>query len=177
MERKSILGKKAALIVVDVQRKFSLDKPEWPEIRQKGVEGMNRYMSMFREAGRPVILMAFEGETHNPYFGDDGDEWLQGLEVKDTDIVLKKYGMSSFKDTELEKTLKETGSDIIIVIGMYAELCVAATFYSGIEHDFSSYVGHGGMIAWCGDKGLEAAELVCGTVTEDMVRDKLGLKK
>ena len=53
MKRTSILGEKAALVVVDVQRKFSLDRPEWPELRQKGVEGMNRYMDMFRRAGRP----------------------------------------------------------------------------------------------------------------------------
>ena len=83
--------------------------------------------------------------------------------------------MSSFKDTELEMTLKETGSDIIIVIGMYAEFCVAATFFSGIEHDFSSYVGKGGMIAWNNPGGLEATELLCGTATEELVRQKLGL--
>ena len=175
MHRSSILGNNMALVVVDVQRKFSLDRPEWPELREVGVQGMNRYMKMFREAGRPVILMAFEGDTHNPYFGDDGEEWLQGLDVQPTDIVLKKYGMSSFKDTELEKTLKETGSDIIIVIGMYAEFCVAATFFSGIEHDFSSYVGKGGMIAWNNPGGLEATELLCGTATEELVRQKLGL--
>lgn len=175
MKRSSILGEKAALVVVDVQRKFSIDRPDWLEIRQKGVEGMNRYMSTFREAGRPVILMAFEGETHNPYDGDDGDEWLQGLDVRDGDIILTKYGMSSFKNTELEETLKKTGSDIMVVIGMYAEFCVAATFFSGIEKDFSSYIGHDGMIAWNNPGGLEATEMLCGTVTLDMVREKLGL--
>ncbi len=175
MNRKQILGKNAALVVVDVQRKFSIDRPDWPELRQKGVEGMNRYMDMFRRAGRPVILMAFEGETHNPYFGDDGEEWLQGLDVQPTDIILTKYGMSSFKSTKLEQTLKDTDSDIIIVIGMYAELCVAATYFSGIEHDFSSYVGHNGMISWNNPGGLEATELLCGTVTEELVREKLGL--
>ena len=175
MHRMSILGDKVALVVVDVQRKFSLDRPDWPEIRQTGVDGMNRYMDMFRKAGRPVIIMAFEGETHNPYFGDDGEEWLQGLDVKPSDIVVTKYGMSSFKDTKLEQTLKETGSDAIVVIGMYAEFCVAATFFSGIEHDFSSYVGHDGMIAWNNPGGLEATEMLCGTVTEDLVKEKLGL--
>ena len=74
MHRTQLLGDKAALVVVDVQRKFSIDRPDWEEIRDKGVAGMNRYMDMFRRAGRPVILMAFEGETHNPYNGDDGDD-------------------------------------------------------------------------------------------------------
>ena len=175
MHRTQLLGDKAALVVVDVQRKFSIDRPDWEEIRDKGVAGMNRYMDMFRRAGRPVILMAFEGETHNPYFGDDGDEWLQGLDVHDTDIVLTKYGMSSFKNTKLEQTLKDTGSDIMVVIGMYAEFCVAATFFSGIEHDFSSYVGDGGLIAWNNPGGIEATELLCGTATEELVREKLGL--
>ncbi len=175
MMRSSMLGTKAALVVVDVQRKFSIDTPDWPEIRKKGVDGMNRYMDLFRQAGRPVILMAFEGETHNPYNGDDGDEWMQGLDVKDTDIVLTKYAMSSFKKTELEKTLRETGSDIIVVIGMYAEFCVAATFFSGIERDFSSYIGQGGVIAWNNPGGIEATEMLCGTATFEMVKEKLGL--
>ncbi len=175
MKRTSMLGEKAALVVVDAQRKFSIDTPDWPEIRQKGVDGMNRYMRLFREAGRPVILMAFEGETHNPYNGDDGDEWLQGMEVKDTDIILTKYAMSSFKKTELEKTLKDTGSDIMVIVGMYAEFCVAATFFSGIEHDFSTYIAHDGLIAWNNPGGIEATEMLCGTVPYEMVRAKLGL--
>ena len=175
MHRTSILGNNLALVVVDVQRKFSLDRPDWPEIRQKGVDGMNRYMDMFRKAGRPVILMAFEGETHNPYFGDDGDEWIQGLRVEPTDLIVTKYGMSSFKDTLLEKTLMETGSDVIVVIGMYAELCVAATYFSGIEHDFSSYIGKGGIISWQNPGGIEATEMICGMASEDLVRQKLGV--
>ncbi|MBR5998879.1 MAG: isochorismatase family protein, partial [Candidatus Methanomethylophilaceae archaeon] len=85
------------------------------------------------------------------------------------------YGMSSFKNTMLEQTLKDTGSDIMVVIGMYAEFCVAATFFSGIERDFSSYVGDGGLIAWNNPGGIEATELLCGTATEELVREKLGL--
>ena len=177
MHRSSILGKHLALVVVDAQRKFAIDRPDWAEIMRPGVEGMNRYMRMFREAGRPVILMAFQGETHNPYWGDDGDEWLQGLDVQSSDIILEKTAMSSFKNTKLEETLKTTDSDAIIIIGAYAELCVAATFYSAIEHDFSAYIGKGAIIAWTNPGGIEATELLCGLATEDLVRSKLAEEK
>ena len=176
MHRTSIIGDDLALVVVDVQRKFAIDRPDWDSIRDKGVKGMNRYLEMFRKAKRPVIVMAFEGDTHNPYYGTDGEEWLQGLNIKeDSDIILKKYGMSSFKNTELEATLKKLNVSTIIVIGMYAEFCVAATFFSGIEHDFSTYIGQGGLISWNNPGGVEATELLCGTASEELVKTKLGL--
>ena len=177
MHRSSILGSNLALVVVDAQRKFSIDRPDWAEIRDPGVAGMNRYMRMFREAGRPVILMAFQGETHNPYSGDDGDEWLQGLDVQPSDIIVDKTCMSSFKNTELEETLKRTGSDTVVIIGAYAEFCVAATFFSAIEHDIHAYIGKGGIIAWNNPGGIEATEMLCGTASEELIRSKLFEKK
>ena len=175
MHRTHLLGNNLALIVVDAQRKFSIDRPDWAEIRDPGVAGINRYARMFRKAGRPVIFMAFEGETHNPYDGDDGDEWLQGLEFEPTDIVVKKYAMSSFKGTELDAVLKRTNTDSVVIVGAYAELCVAATYFSATEHDYSSYIGKGAIIAWTNPGGVEATELMCGMATEELVKEKLKL--
>ena len=175
MHRSQILGNNLALIVVDAQRKFAINRPDWPEIMRPGVEGINRYARMFRQAGRPVIFMAFEGETHNPYDGDDGDEWLQGLEVEPTDIIVTKYAMSSFKGTELDAVLKRYNTEAVVVVGAYAELCVAATYYSAVEHDYHAYIGKGAIIAWTNPGGVEAVELISGVATEDLVRDKLGL--
>ena len=175
MKRTEMLGENTALIVVDAQRKFPVDVPDWESVRDAGVAGINRYAEMFRKAGRPVFLMYFEGESHSLYEGDDGDEWLQGLHVEPSDIVVVKRYMSSFKGNDLEEQLRSRGVDCVLICGPYAEFCVSATYFSAAERDFWAYLAHGALISWNNPGGCEAAEMLCGTVDEETVRRKLGL--
>ena len=66
MQRDYIYGEKAALVVVDPQRKFTLPTDDWEEIRGRTVPEINRYARLFREHGLPVIFIAFQGPAHIP---------------------------------------------------------------------------------------------------------------
>ena len=52
MQRDYIYGEKAALVVVDPQRKFTLPTDDWEEIRGRTVPEINRYARLFREHGK-----------------------------------------------------------------------------------------------------------------------------
>ena len=110
-----IWGRKMALVIVDPQRKFSLKVPDWDERMGSAVEGMNRFSRIFRRYGAPVILVRFEGASHCSYEGDDGDDWLPGLETSPSDIVVPKRNMSCFKETDLLKVMQENGIDCALV--------------------------------------------------------------
>lgn len=176
MMRDRIWGSSLALVVVDPQRKFALKDPEWSEIRDRAVEGMNRYIRIFREHSAPTIFIHFDGQPHVPYEGADGDDWLQGIDFRDSDIVVHKGCMSCFKQTDLEEVLRGLGIDSILLIGMLTEYCVTSTYFSASERGISACLGKGALIEYNHD-GNHAAEIICSTVTEDVVETFLDGKQ
>ena len=163
-----IWGKRMALVIVDPQRKFSLKIPDWNDRMASAVEGMNRFSRIFRRYGAPVVFVRFEGASHCGYEGDDGDEWLPGLETDASDIVVPKRNMSCFKETDLLSVLQERGVDCALYVGMLTEFCVISTYYASSERGVVPYLGKGATIAYNPD-GNWAAQLVCSTVDEATV--------
>jgi nicotinamidase-related amidase len=159
----SIYGSELALVVVDPQRKFTLNVPDWKERRDSAVKGINEFARVFRENGAPVIFIHFDGASHCDYGGDDGDECLEGIESSEDDIVIHKSNMSCFKDTDLEATLEGLGVDCAVYAGMLTEFCVVTTYFGSLERGVFPYMGRGALIPY-NSKGNEAAEILCNTV-------------
>ena len=168
MHRDKIWGTKMAMVVVDPQRKFSLPTPDWERTRDEAVANINSYARIFRERGIPVFFIFFDGESHVPYKGTDGDEWLLGIETDPTDIVVHKSHMSCFKETVLEKELKSRGFDCILLTGMLTEFCVAGTYFGAIDRDINAYLGKGALIAYS-PEGNPASEVLCNTLEKDVL--------
>ncbi len=158
-----VWGKKLALVIIDPQRKFSLDLPDWASRRDSAVAGINAFARIFRENGAPVVFIHFDGASHTGYPGDDGDEWLQGIETDPSDIVVHKQNMSCFKQTELEEVLRSRGVDCAVYTGMLTEYCVISTYFGSSERSIFPYLGEGALIPYNAE-GNKAAELICNTV-------------
>lgn len=77
----NIWGSRMALLVVDMQRKFAMERDDWDNTRYSVVSEINSLAEMFRSYGRPVIFVATDGEGHGLCKGNDGDGWLEGLEA------------------------------------------------------------------------------------------------
>ncbi|MBE6522176.1 MAG: cysteine hydrolase [Thermoplasmata archaeon] len=163
MIRDYIWGKHLALIVIDPQRKFTLSIDEWSERMVPAVEGINRFLKIFRENGAPVIFIHFDGPSHTGYHGEDEDEWLPGIESAETDIVVHKKHMNCFKETDLEKILKDNNIDCAVFTGMLTEFCVATTYFAASERGVFPYMGKGALIPYNKD-GNWAAEIMCSMV-------------
>ena len=163
MAIRKIWGNKLALVVIDPQRKFTLEVPDWEERRDFAVKHINQFSKLFRERGAPVIFVCFDGESHCEYKGDDGEEWLQGIEIYDSDIIVHKEHMSCFKRTNLLEILQEHDVDCPILCGMLTEFCVVSTYYSAKERDLGAYIARDALIPYH-KEGNEAAYLICGVV-------------
>ena len=168
MIRDYIWGKQLALIIVDPQRKFSLSVDDWKDRMESAVSSINSFTEIFRRYGAPVIFIHFDGESHTGYKGDDADEWLPGIITADTDIVVHKKHMNCFKETDLEKVLKDQNVDCAIFTGMLTEFCVATTYYAAAERGIFPYMGKDALIPYDA-KGNEAAEIMCSVVTTETV--------
>lgn len=125
---------------------------------------INEFAGCFRRHGAPVVFVAFDGESHCEYRGDDGDEWFEGIETSPSDIVVHKRSMSCFKDTDLEHVLRGRGVDCILLAGAFTEFCVISTYFSASDRGIAPFIGRGASIAYDHEKGNPAAEVLCNVV-------------
>ena len=164
-----VWGKKLALVVIDPQRKFTIESPDWESKRDSAVKGINAYARLFREYGMPVIFIGYDGPSHTGYNADDSDEWLPGIETAESDILVMKRNMSCFKENGLSDVLTKLGVETIILCGMLTEFCVASTYFTAGDHGFVAYLAHEALIPY-GPEGNKAAYILCNTVNADVLR-------
>jgi len=140
--------RKLALVIVDVQKKFLIGSDDQTPISaKKHYPVMSRAIDMFREAGRPVIWILFKGPTHQQGITDDPFDLLDGFEIKEGDHIVEKYHMNSFYNTTLADVIHENDCDSALLMGMYAQHCVMATFWGAFDKDVSPYMLKDGLIS------------------------------
>ena len=140
--------RKLALVIVDVQKKFIIGADDSTlESARLHTETMNKAIDMFRDAGRPVIWILYEGSTCMEGITDDTMQLLDGFEIKDTDHVVKKYHMNSFNNTALSDIILKNDCDAALVMGMFAQYCVMATYWGAFDKGISPYMMKGGLIS------------------------------
>lgn len=164
--------RKIALVVIDVQRKFTGGSiPE--KVSEDKIETINMATKMFHENGRPVIFVHYDGPCEcSKYSKNDGDEYLKGIITDPRDIIVHKDSMNSFTNTKLAEVVKECGCDSILLAGMMTQFCVMGTYFGSFEHGLSPYLLIGGTIA-SEDKYDDAAYALCKTFSLDEVKENL----
>ena len=136
-----------ALLIIDVQEAFIGHRKEEKEYHNT-FEYINETASLFRKAGKPVIVIRdIEGGN------DDTFQNVEELITQDSDVeVLKEYS-NSFWKTNLEEILKEKNIDFVVLCGNAAEYCVLATYNGAIERNFGAAMLQHGIFA-CNPSGL-----------------------
>ena len=168
--------RKIALVVVDVQRKFTGRSISADSCKER-IEVINKATSKFRESGRPVIFIFYDGPGHcSVYDKDDGDEYLHGIVTDPKDIIVHKEHLNSFQETKLADVVKECGCDSILLAGMVTQYCVMGTYYGAFEHKISPYLLEGGTIA-TEEKYNTAACTLCKIFTLEDIEENLSTTK
>ena len=141
--------KKMALVVIDVQKKFVITTHDDKELSfYSKLRNINTLTDMFRKAGRPVIFVKFiGGADHGLYTGDDKDEFYDEIVYKPTDIVVEKGHMNSFKETDLEKVIKDNGCDALLICGTVSEYCVISTYYAAFDYNLTPYIAKDAIVS------------------------------
>ena len=169
--------RKLALVIVDVQKKFIIDaKDTTLESVSRNTPLMLKVIDMFRAANRPVIWILFEGPTHQDGITDDSNLLLDGFEIKESDYVVRKYHMNSFYNTNLSDIIHSEGCDAALIMGMYAQHCVMATYWGAFDKELSPYLMKDGLIS-TDEKYCELSVELCKYYSLEELESNLRIHK
>lgn len=170
--------RRIALVIIDAQLKFFTDPDaESNENRRIHVPIIDRALRMFHAAGRPVIFVLYDGYTHDTMIKDPALEHIiPELEPGPDDLMVHKYHMNSFRNTNLADVVKSVGCDSVLLAGAYTQYCVMASYFGASDHNLSAYLLKDGTIA-TEEKAVMAAEMICKTFDLDDVAENLATTK
>ncbi len=142
-----IKGKRLALIVVDMQNKYTIGPLK--KFSAEILPVINDAISTFRKADRPVIFIRMDASPQDtPSDVTDPDGYIEGLGIHDDDIIVGKVEMSAFCRTDLADVLRDLGVDGIVVCGLVARFCVLSTYYGAFDHGISPYLLRNGTASY-----------------------------
>ena len=164
--KRSGLGRRPALVIIDVQYRTVGTKPmpfaeaikEFPtscgEIGWAAARNMARLLTFFRERRWPVIYPyvspkeSFDkGRLSEKVpalmtVAKNGYDFMAEIAPADGDILLPKKHPSAFFGTPLTSYLVDLGVDTLIVTGCTTSGCVRGTVVDGFAYNFRAIVPH-----------------------------------
>lgn len=165
--------RRLALVIIDVQKIF-ITGPDDSTLESAAAHTplMLSVIERFRNAGRPVIWVLYEGETCLEGVTDDIYELLDGFSIADSDTVVVKHHMNAFNETDLAETIKAKDCDAILIMGMFAQYCVMSSYWAAIDKGISPYMMKGGLLS-TEEKYCDLATELCKYYTLDELDENL----
>ena len=119
-----------ALLVIDVQNGFL-------EGKDKLVDKISKLAEHFRENNDKVIAFKHIDEAG----GSPIEKGISGADIPDkilghTDALLEKRYPISFKETDLDKILTESGIDEVYITGFNMEYCILFTSIAAADRGY-----------------------------------------
>jgi nicotinamidase/pyrazinamidase len=139
-----------ALIVVDLLRDTFEMHPESSIVQaaKAFMPRLNDLIAAFHQKALPVVFACdsflpgdfiFKGKmAPHSLRGTPGADVISELNVLPQDHVLSKRRFSAFFKTDLDQTLRNLGSDTVLVTGIATPICVLTTALDAVSHDFSA---------------------------------------
>ncbi len=137
-----------ALLLIDVQKGVHvLNHWGGPTGRMNNPEcqgNLGRLLTDFRAHHRQIAFTRHDSkEPDSPLkFALHTGEQLEGLEIDDGDIVVKKDVNSGFIGTSLEIELRRAGINRLVVAGYFTNFCVETTVRMAGNMGFDVYLVH-----------------------------------
>ena len=167
LARRSLgLGKRPALVLVDMIRGFTDPACPLGSACAPVIEANARLLAAFRAANLPVFFttVLYRNEAQARVFRNripalnlltPDSQWVQvdpALTPLAGEPVIEKQWASSFFRTDLDARLKAAGADSLVVTGLTTSGCVRATVVDGLQHDYPVVVPREAV----GDRNLQA---------------------
>jgi len=151
------IGKRTALVVVDMQVDFCPGGALPVHEGDKVIPVLNEYIRKFTAAGAPIIFTRDWHPSDHSSFKSQGGPWpphcVQNTEgakfhtslkiPRGAEIVSKAdkkdEAYSFFQGTDLAKRLHERGIKTLFVGGLATDYCVKETILDGLREDFQVY--------------------------------------
>lgn len=129
---------KPALLIIDIQNAFL---PMIPD-REKEVAlyCINNYIQLFRSHNLPIIRVYHQSKEYGVEPGNDQFEFPASVEIKPEDAKVIKTYPDGFNKTDLDKVIRESGSNTLFLCGLSAVGCVLATWIGANNHDYQAFM-------------------------------------
>ncbi|HOV12573.1 MAG TPA: isochorismatase family protein [Bacteroidales bacterium] len=158
---------KPALLVIDIQNVYLQMVPE----REKEVAlyYINGLIELFRKHGYPVIRIYHHDKESGPAPGTEQFEFPSSVLIKaDDPKIIKTYG-DGFNKTNLDKVIKEQGSNTLFLCGLSAVVCVLATWIGAQNNDYKAFMVKDAIMSHNSDY-TNSVEDMFNAVSYDMVK-------
>ncbi|MCX6246721.1 MAG: isochorismatase family protein [Bacteroidetes bacterium] len=126
-----------ALLVIDIQNEFL------PMVQDKEKENalfmINAMIGLFRQEGFPVVRVYHSDPLRGPKEGTEGFNFPKTTMVLPEDpMVIKQHG-SGFKETGLDKILKDRNVNTVFITGLSAVGCALATYIEAGDLGYNNF--------------------------------------
>lgn len=129
---------KPALLVIDIQNAYLTMIPE--KEKEMGLLYINALIDLFRKNGYPVIRIYHYSKEYGPKPDTEQFEFPTSVLIKPDDPkIIKNYG-DGFNKTDLDKILKEKGTNTVFLCGLSAVGCVLATWIGAQNYDYKAFM-------------------------------------
>lgn len=157
---------KPALLVIDIQNAFL---PMMSADKEMAMEYINALIGLFRQQGYPVIRVYHSSTEYGVTQGTEGFEYPETVKILPTDpMVVKTYG-DGFNKTDLDKVIRETGSNTLFLCGLSAVGCVLSTWIGAQNNDYKAFMVKDAIISHNAEY-TENVEQMFDAVTYDVVQ-------
>jgi nicotinamidase-related amidase len=141
-------GKDTALLLIDVQKGVN-DLLHWggPSGRRNNPEAedhMRGLLQAWRQRGLPVIFTQHDSRQQvSPLkLSLPGGAFIDGLQPRDDELVVRKDVNSGFIGTKLDLELRRRAITRLVVVGFFTNYCVETTVRTAGNMGFDTYLAH-----------------------------------
>ncbi|MEZ9297297.1 cysteine hydrolase family protein [Vibrio splendidus] len=140
--------KNTALLLIDFQNDYfpSYEGAKWAlSETEKAAEKGAQLLSAFRDKQLPVVHVRHEFPTNDaPFFlpESNGAQIHSSVTPLEGEPVIVKHQINSFRDTELNKVLKEQGVENLIIVGAMSHMCIDAVTRAATDLGYECHVAH-----------------------------------
>jgi nicotinamidase-related amidase len=157
---------KPALLVIDIQTAFM---PMMSSDKDIAMEYINALIDLFRKHGYPVIRVYHTSEEIGVIPGTEQFEFPASVKILPTDPKVIKTYADGFNKTDLDKVIKDTGSNTLLLCGLSATGCVLATWNGAQNHDYKAFLVKNAIISHNADYTNQVEEIF-DAVSYDLVQ-------
>jgi nicotinamidase-related amidase len=129
---------KPVLLVIDIQNVYLASIPE--RDKEVGLYYINAYIELFRSYGYPIIRVYHYSKEFGPQQGTEQFEFPTSVLIKPDDPKVIKTYPDGFNKTDLDKVIRETGSNTVFLCGLSAVGCVLATWIGAQNNDYKAFL-------------------------------------
>ena len=138
---------KPALLVIDVQNIWLNSSPSLKACLDSRIDAINSAIALFRKKGLPIIRVHHVDKGEGPAPGTEGFEFHPSIATVDHDVQVIKNYPDAFNRTYLASILEKENIDVVVLCGLSATCCVAATYFGAQDHDLHPFFLRDGVAA------------------------------